>query len=347
MDAHGDRHAVWRILDANANRAREAARVLEEYARFVIEDPHLSRRIKQFRHHLAETLGGFDVPLAQYRDAAGDVGKELTTASEQSRSSAAAVLAAAAGRLAEALRSIEEYGKVVTPQLARRIEQLRYEAYEWSGDLQRRACPRRGLANVRLYVLLSEALCSGEWFAAARAVLDAGAQALQLREKELSDRQLLERAKRLKELCAGHGALLIINDRADVALAAHADGVHVGQDDLPVAEVRRVVGPQLLIGVSTHTVEQARQALNDAPDYLAVGPMFASTTKPQDHLAGPHTLDEVRALTSLPLVAIGGINPRNMSLLHSADAVAVCSSILSTSDVRAAAEAFGRPEAIS
>ncbi len=191
--------------------------------------------------------------------------------------------------------------------------------------------------TVKLYVLLTEALCRGEWYETAEAALAGGARAIQLREKQLADAELLERARRLRELCERHEALLIVNDRPDIALAAGAHGVHLGQDDLSVSAARRILGDEQIIGVSTHTIEQAKAAIADLPDYVAVGPMFASRTKPQDHIAGPETLSAVRSLTPLPLVAIGGITAENAAQCVPADALAVCSGVIGTDDVASAA----------
>ncbi len=187
--------------------------------------------------------------------------------------------------------------------------------------------------TVKLYVLLTEALCLGDWYETAEAALAGGAGAIQLREKQLADAELLDRARRIRELCERYEALLIINDRPDIVLAAGAHGVHLGLDDVPVEEARRMLGDEHIIGVSTHTVEQAKLAVADLPDYIAVGPMFASHTKPQDHIAGPETLAAVRRLTSLPLVAIGGITLENAAHCAPADALAVCSAVISVADV--------------
>ena len=190
--------------------------------------------------------------------------------------------------------------------------------------------------TVKLYVLLTEALCRGDWYETAEAALAGGARAIQLREKQLTDAELLDRTRRIRELCERREALLIINDRPDIALAAGAHGVHLGQGDLPVSEARRILGDECIIGVSTHTVEQAKAALADLPDYVAVGPMFASHTKPQGHIAGPETLAAVRRLTSLPLVAIGGITLENAAQCAPASALAVCSAVISVDDVASA-----------
>ncbi|MCH8851460.1 MAG: thiamine phosphate synthase [Planctomycetes bacterium] len=190
--------------------------------------------------------------------------------------------------------------------------------------------------TVKLYVLLTEALCHGDWYETAEAALAGGAGAIQLREKQLTDIELLDRARRIRELCERHEALLIINDRPDIALAVGAHGVHLGQEDASVSEARRILGDECIIGVSTHTVEQAKAAVAGLPDYIAVGPMFESHTKPQDHIAGPETLSAVRSLTSLPLVAIGGITLENAAQCAPADVLAVCSAVISVDDVASA-----------
>ncbi len=188
----------------------------------------------------------------------------------------------------------------------------------------------------RIYVLITESLCARPWLEVAEAALNGGATALQLREKNLSREDFIARGSALRSLCDAHDALLIINDDPYVALACAADGVHVGQDDLPVPRVRDIIGPDCLIGLSTHNIQQVKSGLAAGPDYIAVGPMFPTATKPQAHIAGPVTLDAARALTPLTLVAIGGINPQNASLLQSANTLAVCGAVISSGDPAAA-----------
>lgn len=135
---------------------------------------------------------------------------------------------------------------------------------------------------------------------------------VQLREKNVPDGQLIERARFLREWTREAGALFIVNDRPDIAVLVDADGVHVGQEDLPCAEVRQIVGGDRLIGVSTHNVEQIRQAVLDGADYLGVGPVFVSSTKEFDSLAGLEFVRAAAAETSLPWFAIGGITAENL-----------------------------------
>ena len=245
------------------------------------------------------------------------------------------VALAAGKRLSEALRAVEEYGKTMDTTFAAAVEKIRYHGYELERRLDATANAKACFGHVRLYVIVTESLCSGDWFATAEAALIGGADCLQLREKDVSDRELLNRAKRLARLCHDHDALLIVNDRPDIAAISGADGVHLGQDDMPVAAARRVVSPTCLVGVSTHNMEQVEAAAAAAPDYIAVGPMFPTSTKPQHHIPGPKTLAEARSHTSLPLVAIGGIDERNVDEVLSAPscAVCVCQAVIAQPDV--------------
>jgi len=200
---------------------------------------------------------------------------------------------------------------------------------------------RRGrLRGVRLYALLAEEQCRRPWLETARLLLEGGVHAIQLREKGLCDRELLHRARVLLELTRRYSVLLIINDRPDVALLAGADGVHLGQDDLPPREVRRLVGEDLIIGVSTHTPAQARAA--DCADYIGVGPVFPTTTRGYEQGGGAALVSAVCRAASVPTVAIGGITPRNahVPLGAGARAVAACAALCGAEDPAEAARAF-------
>ncbi|NLX20103.1 MAG: thiamine phosphate synthase [Phycisphaerae bacterium] len=332
--------SIARIIDANFNRAREALRVMEDYARFVLDDPAGCEAVKSARHQLADCLRCLPLEsLLTARDTPGDVGTRITTAGERDRPDARSACIAAAKRLPEALRTIEEYAKTFDPNLAAKVEALRYHAYQLEQQVLLRGTRAARFARVRLYVLITASLCRQDWLATAAEAIAGGAGCLQLREKDFEDRELLTRARWLVALCREHGVLSIINDRPDLAVLSDADGVHLGQTDLPVADARRVVGPDRLIGVSTHNPEQFRAALAERPDYLAVGPMFPSPTKPQDHVPGPDLLRLATGETRIPVVAIGGITPDRLAILASAGAgcVSVCSAVIGADDVRDAA----------
>ena len=331
---------VLRIVDVNVNRAREALRVVEDYARFVLDDAGSAAAAKQCRHDLRAVIEatGADALLAA-RDIINDVGRDAKTARELQRDTTADVVRAAFGRLSEAARVLGEYGKLVSESAAAAAEKLRYRAYELEQRILLRGMRRRRFRDVRLYVLITEALCRRPWLDTAAAAIRGGAGCVQLREKQLGDGEFLRRARQLRELTEAHGVLLAVNDRPDIARLARADIVHVGQDDLSVRDARRIAGADLLIGKSTHTLPQCEAALADEPDYLAVGPMFQSETKPQPHIAGPETLAAARQMTDLPLVAIGGVTAESAPQLIAAGAscVAVCAGVITAEDVEAAA----------
>lgn len=334
---------LLRIIDANLNRAREALRTIEDYARFALDDADAAIAGKRARHDLQTIVArlGADNLLAA-RDIDGDVGRDAKTSRELNRTTAESVLRAAFGRLTEALRTIGEWAKLENPDVAAVAEHSRYAAYELEQRILLRGDLRARFRDVRAYVLLTSALCRRDWFETAEMALCGGAGCLQLREKDLDGAELLARARRLRELTRAHNALLAINDRPDIARLCNADIVHVGQSDLSVRDVRRIAGTEVLVGKSTHTPEQFEAALAESSDYIAIGPMFATDTKPQERIAGVETLRTLAPRTELPVVAIGGITAQNVAKIAPAGAncVAVCAAVLGSDDPEAATRAL-------
>jgi thiamine-phosphate pyrophosphorylase len=313
---------VNRLIDANANRAREALRVMEDAARFVLDDAKLTEAIKRLRHDLATALSAFgDVTL--HRDTPGDVGTTVSTPAERSRESIAAVVTAAGKRLSEALRCCEEYGKTLDPAAAARIEAIRYQGYTIETQLNARFA-RPDPRSWRLCVLITESLCEHHgWFDVARYALDGGADGLQLREKDLDAGELLERASRLRNLVDEFNAALIVNDRPDVAMASNAHGVHLGVSDLPIATTRRLTGHGMLIGASTHNLAEAKRAIKAGADYCGIGAVFATTTKHRKPSGLQYIQRFIRDFPDQPHLAIGGINADNIADVAKAGAKAV------------------------
>lgn len=333
-----ERMDMARLVDACANRAREGLRVLEDYCRFVLDDAFLSRTLKEWRHDLTEALADLAPSLLlEARETQHDVGTDLTTASEQQRDSLRDVVHANFKRLQESLRSLEEYGKVHSANLGAALEQLRYRVYTLERALLLGVTARRRLQAARLYVLLTGSQCEAtlDWIIAE--VATGGAGIVQLREKDKSDRELLQRARQVRRWTREAGVLFIVNDRADIARLAEADGVHLGQDDLPVKEARRILGPDALIGVSTHNLEQLRQAILDGASYVGIGPTFPSGTKDFAELAGLEFVRQAMAETTLPAFVIGGVNPQTISAAVAAGArrIAVSGAIAQADDPRA------------
>jgi thiamine-phosphate pyrophosphorylase len=309
----GEKTDLYRILDAAANRAREGLRVLEDYVRFTVGDRRLTELLKGWRHRLTEVLRLLDGHgLISARDTLGDVGTSVHTRGEQTRGTLTDVVRASCKRVQEAARTLEEYGKLVSAEFAQAAGELRYAAYTFEKAILTTSESRNRLENCRLYLLVTQSLCPRGAGPVIRAALAAGAGAVQVREKKLPDRELITWGRYVREWTAAAGAIYIMNDRPDLAVLTDADGVHIGQEELSVRDARRIVGPDRLIGVSTHTLAQARAAVLDGADYIGVGPVFPSATKSFSRLAGLDLVREVAADITLPAFAIGGITPQNV-----------------------------------
>jgi thiamine-phosphate pyrophosphorylase len=200
---------------------------------------------------------------------------------------------------------------------------------------------RARLAAARLYLI-----CDDQPDEFLKAALAGGVEIVQLRCKRASDADVLAAARRFARLCAEHDALLIVNDRPDLALAAGADGVHVGQDDTPVSRARDIVGDELLVGLSTHTPAQIDAA--DGVDYIGVGPIHATPTKPGRPAVGLELVRYAAAHARVPFFAIGGIAPFNVSAVRDAGAerIAVVRALVDAEDPAAAARSLRSPDGV-
>lgn len=331
---------VLRILDANLNRAREALRVIEEYGRFHLESAWLTAELKALRHAL--TAAATRLPLHDLlaaRDAEDDVGAGVFAPGQAPRTDVGAVVTAAFKRLQEALRAIEEYGQLGDAAAGVSVQGLRFRAYALEQAVGQMARSRERFASVRLYVLVTEALCRRPWLETIEAVIAGGAEAIQLREKDLSDAEYLSRAAKAQEVCRRAGAVFVVNDRVAVAQVLAADAVHLGQADLPARRVRRLVGETTAIGVSTHSIQQARNAVAAGADYLGVGPMFATATKPHEPVVGLVFAREAAAEIAIPWFALGGVTAENLPELAAVGVtrVAVSAAVIAADDPQAAA----------
>ncbi|MBI9018541.1 MAG: thiamine phosphate synthase [Phycisphaerae bacterium] len=324
-------NSILRIIDANFNRSREALRTMEDYARFVLDNSSLSSMAKHLRHQLCKAMELFPLAdLLNSRNTPGDVGTTVTTESEAVRPGAYNVLVAAAKRLSEALRVIEEYGKIDNAVFAAQIESIRYQSYELEKQLLTYADPSVRFKDVKLYVLLTESLCKLPIIDVAKQILDAGVDCIQLREKDKTDSQLLDLAYELSELCHATNALFIVNDRPDIATLAKADGIHLGQGDLPVDAARKVVSHDMIIGKSTHSIAEAQSALD--VDYLAIGAIYPSGTKTDVAPVGCEMIKSIANFTDKPIVAIGGITPQNAQAVFASGAsgIAICQAVIAS-----------------
>jgi thiamine-phosphate pyrophosphorylase len=344
-----------RMLDANLNRAREGLRVLEDIARFGLADSDLTAKFKGLRHTLRDVSAGVpggEARLVAWRDTPADPGTVVTASGEGERAGVGGIAVAAGKRVGEALRVIEECCKALGVEWGV-VERARYTHYE---------CERRLLAALgtgavgavgagggnmppegwRLCVLVTGSQCRRGWEEVIRESVRGGADCIQIREPGLDDRALAERARegvrfvREEGVRAGRRVWTVINNRADVALLSGADGVHLGQSDLTVRDVRRLAGARLIVGVSTHSHEEAERAADDGADYCGVGAMFATGTKPRA-VSGPEYLRWYTGsarVSRIPHLAIGGITPQRVGALVAAGCrgVAVSAAVCGAED---------------
>jgi thiamine-phosphate pyrophosphorylase len=330
---------LHRIIDANLNRASEGLRVLEELARFALNNRTLSERIKNLRHALRAGIESLELnqsTLLNARDTEHDVGTSISTPSEAVRPQGKVDLAsAAAKRSQEALRSIEEAAKGIGRSGAP-FESIRYALYDIERDLI--LMLSKAPPSWPVCVLLTKDLClhnSPE--VVVREIARAGVPCVQIREKDMPSKQLLEHCEMITQLAHELGLKVIINDRVDIALACRADGVHLGQDDLPIDTARSLLGQSRYIGKSCSSVDQLREAFAQGADYCGLGPIFTSTTKSKPNLLGADLLNEVMQqddLKAQPMLAISGINASTIDqiAITGFPGVAVSSAVCSAVD---------------
>lgn len=308
-----DQNSVYRILDAAIHRAGEGLRVVEDHLRMARGDAYLSSMAKRLRHELTQAAGSLpQTELVMARDSQRDVGRHLTTESEFQRGSEHDLVMANLSRTQQALRTIEEYGKTVSSELAYAVEQIRYDVYTLEKAIVTSMLSQQRLEQANLCVLIDGCGSIDRLTRMVEELIDAGVDLLQFRDKRLTDRDQMVAGLRLTELTRGTHTQWIMNDRSDLALAAGAHGVHLGQDDLHVADARQIVGANRLVGVSTHAIEQARQAVLDGANYIGVGPTYPSRTKTFKDFPGLQLLRSVAQEIQLPAFAIGGITPQNL-----------------------------------
>jgi thiamine-phosphate pyrophosphorylase len=337
---------ILRIIDANLNRCREALRVVEDVFRLGLSDAGVSAEIKNLRHNLAALAGEFDrFGLLGARDSAEDVGRELVAKNQKRAYADTAEMASAnMKRAEEALRVLAETARLAAPALSGRFERMRFEVYEIERKSLPRLSRRQRLENVLLYSLVTSAISPLPLPAMAKILVEGGVDAIQLREKTMPDGAFARLAEKIAGVCREGGVLFIVNDRADVAAAVGADGVHLGQDDLPPALARKIVGERGIVGVSTRDPAMAKKALAEGADYAAIGPVFESRIAPNKQAIGPATAGKAARTLGAPVFAIGGITASRLPEVLSAGSrrIAVCTALLWAKNPEAEARRFKR-----
>lgn len=297
--------AIYRILDANLDRAREGLRIVEEWCRFGLNDQNTASSCKDMRQELASW---HTLELRSARDTINDVGTNLTHPQEKERENIEDLLQANLCRVQEALRVLEEYGKLYDGEFAGAMKQLRYQVYTLESQLLGQSRFQL-LSNSSVYLVTSPV---DNLFKVVELALKGGLKLVQYRHKNQEDLIKLKEAYKLRQLCNNYGALFIVNDRIDIALAVNADGVHLGQTDCPIGVARQMLGGSKIIGKSTTNPQEMAKAISDGADYIGVGPVYETPTKPGKKAAGLEYVRYAQNNATIPWFAIGGIDQNNL-----------------------------------
>lgn len=300
------RSNIYRIIDVNLNRATEGLRVVEEICRFVLEDPKLSLAVKKLRGQLSRIIRA----ELQSRDAAGDVGREPYTKDEGKRADIESVFRANLKRAQEAVRCLEEFSKLIKPAYGKAFKGIRFKLYELEKQLAPKIIKAVKL-DFDLYIIIDSQPASLKLL---RKAIARGVKIVQLRDKYISKTEYLRAARKIARLTKKAGMTFLLNDHPKLAKLAGADGVHLGQEDLrdrPLRKVRAMLGEEAIIGISASDLKTAKRAEKQGADYIGFGPVFSTPLKPQAKVTGLKLLRRVVKLSKVPIVAIGGICPRN------------------------------------
>jgi len=334
---------TYRIIDASLNRAAEGLRFLEDAARFLLNDATLTEQLKAIRHEIVTGDWPFHQQLIQSRDSQGDVGAALEVEGSKDKKSLSSAIVANSRRVQEALRTLEEVAKIegeVLPLNSKKLQQSRFAMYTIEKNLLSRLLRQDKVKQIHgLYAVIDiQSLTGRNPVEITRQVIRGGAKIIQLRDKTTKKKDLLPIAQVLSDLCKENGALFIMNDNLDIALAAGADGLHIGQEDLAVSAARKLAPIDMIIGCSVFNAQQAQQAVAAGADYVAVGSIFPTPSK-DTIVLGLETLRQVKQAVSVPVVAIGGINISNAVEVKKAgaDSIAVIGAVLGADSPETAA----------
>ena len=305
---------IYQIIDANLDRAREGLRVLEDWARFGLGENDSVKRIKNFR----QILGKNHLEVyKQYRNFIEDECKGLTHKEQSKRNAPDQIISSNAGRVQEALRVIEEFSRLHNHELSKIASEIRYEIYTLEIDLLNLNKYKNSgeiLKENNLYVITDQ---KENLLEIIENILIAGVKIIQHRFKKGTDKDHLQEAIQIKNLCKRYNSLFIINDRIDIAIASNADGIHLGQDDLGLKTARKLLGYSKIIGISANNEIEISYALKEGCDYIGIGPVFETVTKKDKKPLG---IEKIKTLTkdlNIPWFAIGGVTKNNISYLKS------------------------------
>ncbi len=310
---------IYRIIDAEINRVSEGLRLIEDIARFTFDNKKLCSITKEMRHKTRKEILFSNIQPILSRDSENDVGLNVSKEIKlDEKNNLLDLMTANFKRIQEGLRSIEETLKIINKyKLSKVYEQLRFDSYklEKSFYIEFNKSLRLSPLDTEIYCITAEKFSNGRNnIEVVKSMINAGIKVIQYREKEKALKEKLSECIKIRQLTKDAEVTFIINDDITLAQIVDADGIHLGQDDLPLSEVRSIVGEKMILGLSTHNPEQALKAVEIGADYIGVGPIYKTYTK--DNVCDPvgyEYLEWVVENIELPFVAIGGIKLNNLS----------------------------------
>ncbi|MDD5701323.1 MAG: thiamine phosphate synthase [Dehalococcoidales bacterium] len=338
---------VTRIIDANLNRLAEGLRILEEISRMILNDTGMTQKLKTLRHDLVRGDLSFNLELLRSRNSTRDVGSSLEVEGEEKKKDLPLIVIANSRRAQESLRVLEELAKL--PEVPGKLDsdsfkKARFALYTLEQELIYRLLRQDKAKSISgLYVIIDTGFLKGRGYReAAEQVIQSGARVIRFCDKILEKKQLLAAAGELRGLCRQKGVLFIINEYLDIALAAEADGLHIGREGLPVEVARRLLPADKILGCTASTVEEAAAAEAAGADYIAVGAVYPGLSENAQKVVGLEGVRQVRRATKFPLVATGGIDETNTRavLEAGADSIGLMSALSDAPDITRAARAI-------
>ncbi len=327
-----EKKSVFRILDANSNRCAEGLRVVEEIARLGMNDEAFSGEIKSLRHAVRYNVGALMDDSIKCRDSEGDVGRTILSETEMTRSSFGNVARASFLRVEEGLRVLEEFSKLIHAEAGMKFKSFRFRVYtlekiffaDWT---QTSVMP----ASPFLYAIIDRSIVSFSRVKEVAGILCAGgADIIQYRAKNVSEAEKMADLSAILLEASKKRVPVVVNDDPFLAAQSGAHGVHLGTSDPDPSSAREILGPGAIIGLTIHTLDEKEKKAMELVNYVGIGAIFPSNTKSDEPAVGPEFVLAAREKIKLPIVAIGGITPKNAVSVfeHGADGIAVISSLL-------------------
>ncbi len=327
--------SIYTALDANFNRCMEGLRVCEDIFRFYYLNHDLSSSFKKLRHSIKHSIKSLPGNmLLSSRDVNADKQKFADAVSGEIRENIQDVFKANIHRAIEAARVIEELSKILSSSLSADFQSLRFSLYDIEKIAFSYIIKTVKVNNLKgkLYAILdSEFIKENSYRKTAESFIKGGAGAIQLRMKNSSGKEFLSTAMEISDLCKSADVLFIVNDHPAIAFLSNSDGIHLGQDDISIKDAGKIITHDSIIGISTHSYDQACEADIEFPDYIAIGPVFNTSSKNGNdiHGIGVDIIKKIKSEIDKPLVAIGGISKENIKevIEAGADSAAVISAL--------------------